>query len=368
MAKFKIEIVFSDKDRGQVRNFDNLTLNSGYVSNNGKEDEFIFNRNKVEIIMDRDVKVDAETVLSRNNTSTYQQIQKAMLAFYSASTCWPLIKDINMIPYKNDKEQKPVKIKNFNQPISVISLDQLGGGPYAIDNYDYIRFLMEGNERARAIRNCLSYWIKSYEEGDGFSKFDKVWRAFDILILYQGGTGKEADGLKAMKKLITENAEIFSKITEWIVTQVTDETESDYIKISSFQWFNLFISLMKEDKVNELVRRFTEYKDYRINNLFKWIISESKPLHDYLESKGVLEKIEAHFHKYEKTEKDVEILLLLCVSYVYFLRCKLFHAEIIDNSFSLQETCQERQIKFFVDYLQRIVREILNNANLLREP
>lgn len=372
MAKYILTINFSQSDGCLLPNIlkeIEPNIESGYPSNNGRMDKFTFDEYSVEIEMERDVKIDSENVLSKSNGSVFHQIKKALLVFYTASLGWPSVKNIVLTTFDSKGKAKNKIIKEFRQPIQNTNEDNEAFRP---DNASFVKYVMLENEEGNAFRNSIVNYLLSFTDSSIYSSFEKAWRALDILGLYNADTTKESESLALLKKLIYEHPEFFNNLMNILVKQTTDEDAAScmiggFMKLSTFKWFDLLIPLVNEEKINDLARRLTEFKDFRINNLFHWMINENRKLKDFLEEKGKLEEIEKHFESCKEIENPIDFVVLFCISYSYFIRSKITHAEIFDNSFSLELTKEEKQIEMLTGSLQRLVKTIYSNPELLRK-
>lgn len=372
MAKYIISINFSQSDGCLLHNFlkeIEPNIESGYPSNNGRMDKFTFDEYSVTIEMERDVKIDSVNVLSESNGSVFHQIKKALLVFYLASSGWPKVKNIVFTSFDSKGKAKNKTIKELRQPIQNTNEDNEAFSP---DNMEFVKYVMLENEEGEAFMNSIVNYLKSFTDSSIYTSFEKAWRALDILGLYNADTAKESESLSQLKEIIYEHPEFFKHLMNILVNQTTDEKAASFMiggfmKISTFKWFDLFIPLVNDEKINDLTRRLTEFKDFRINNLFHWMINENRKLKDFLEEKGKLEEIENHFESCKEVENPIDFVVLFCISYSYFIRSKITHAEIFDNSFSLELTKEEQQIEMLTGNLQRLVKIIYTHPEILRK-
>lgn len=372
MAKYILTINFSQSDGyilpNKLKEIE-PNIESGYPSNNGRMDKFTFDKYSVSIEMERDVKIDSENVLSKSNGSVFHQIKKALLVFYVASVGWPKVKTVVLTTFDSKGKAKNKTIKEIRQPIQNTNEDNEVFRP---DNMNFVKYVMLENEEGEAFRNSIVNYILSFTDSSIYTSFEKAWRALDILGLYNADTTKESESLSQLKNIIYQHPEYFQRWGDLLVRQTTEEDAAScmiggFMKLSSFKWFDLLIPLVNEEKINDLTRRLKEFKDFRINNLFHWMIGENRKLKDFLEENGKLEEIENHFESCKEVENPIDFVVLFCISYSYFIRSKITHAEVFDNSFSLELSRDEKQVEMLIGYLQRLVITIYTHPELLRK-
>ena len=153
---------------------------------------------------------------------------------------------------------------------------------------------------------------------------------------------------------------MFTKSKELINTTYDD----DYIK--SFSWNNLLYNKSNKYKnVDEIKRRAIEYTDSRAIRLYKHLLGGDK-INAVLVERGERNNIDTHFSANAETKKDIDIVLLMSLSYTYYVRCRMFHGEIPDSTFKLKRTNEDYEIEELVKLLELVTFELLDNNNILR--
>ena len=78
------------------------------------------------------------------------------------------------------------------------------------------------------------------------------------------------------------------------------------------------------------------------------------------------ENVVNHFAANTATICDIDIVLLLSLSYTYYLRCKLFHGEVPDSTFKLKPTDEDWEIEELGKLLEIVVFELLEHNHIFR--
>lgn len=331
---------------------------SNYPYSNGKTDIFTFNKASLKIEAVRSTLYKDGEILSSNRKTFYGQILKGLLVYYGLAHDFPQVKSVKII---RKRKRLPdivyTEAETFLQPLDV---DVNTPRFYYLD-VSKIDSILEETPKGNTIRIALTYWLKaiSMSTNNYYNKFDRLWRSYDRLLLYQGDTTQERIGIPAIKELISQNHILFQKSIA-ITNSYTVET------LRSFSWIKLLYSKTnKFKKVDELARRVTEYKDNRINVLFQEIVS-SRKITKILSEAGKLADVQQHFIDNKNTKKDIDIVLLMSLSYAYYMRCKYFHGEVPDSTFKLQQTNEDIEILRLTELLESVVYELLNNNNIFR--
>lgn len=162
-----------------------------------------------------------------------------------------------------------------------------------------------------------------------------------------------------MKALIRGNAGLFVKSTA-----MTNTASDGYIR--KFSWNKLLYKCSKRyTKPEDICRRATEYSDSRAIRLFQSLVYGPK-VQTALSSAGLWTNVVNHFAANTATICDIDIVLLLSLSYTYYLRCKLFHGEVPDSTFNLKPTDEDWEIEELDKLLEIVVFELLEHNYIFR--
>ena len=353
MATSYLVEVFFIKSRKRT-NYLVGTKQSEYPYCNGHRDTFVFSKKGFTLSAKRSSAYADGTILNNEKNGLYLQIIKGLLVYYALSDDFPILKSITIkrerarygafIYTETDSFQQPLKNgipKKYYLPTS------------------FADEILQETDKAKALRIALTYWLKAMNSNNLYFRFDRLWKAYDRLLLYEGNTTKESVGIPAIKQIISANAICFPLSVS--ITNMYTMPE-----LRSFQWITLLASkTIGYTKIDELVRRLTEYTDSRAVLLFQGI-SNSRKIQQTLINHGRLPLVNTHFRTNATTNNDIDIVLLLSLSYTYFIRCRLFHGEVIDSTFKLKSTREDYELEKMTVLLETVIFELLSNSSILR--
>lgn len=352
MANYHVEVIFFNRRPNCALG---VRKSSYFKGKGGGEDKFTFKRNGFSIEAKRkSIYVDGK-ILNNSQNSLKKQIFKGLLVYYALAPDFPELKSISIIRKRQ---------KRFGDVIYTETIDIKQPLTQRIDRNHYLSqrhidgFLVE-TDSGDAKRTALSYWLKGINSQDLYFKFDRYWKAFDRLLLHQGNTNKERDGICEMKKLIRTNVGCFIKS----VALTNTFTDAD---IRRFSWNKLLYKYSKKyTKPEEIKRRATEYIDSRAIRLFKSLVNGPK-VAAALTNAGLMANVTKHFKGNATKVCDIDIVLLMSLSYTYYMRCKLFHGEVPDSTFKVKATNEDWEIEKLNSILEIVVFELLEHNHILR--
>lgn len=327
---------------------------SGYLMSGGSVDTFIFKKTGFVIEAERSAIYTDGSILSSDRNGLYGQILKGLLVYYALSNDFPKVKRVKITRKRNNPYADVIYTEgdSFQQPV-------LPNKPRSlVFSTNHILEILEETEKGNALRIAMTYWLKAANSSDPYFKFDRLWKAYDRL-LYEGNTEKQIIGIPAIKAKILANEMLFPR-SKALVNTYSDP----YIR--SFSWNHLLSSKsMSYTKPQEISRRATEYSDSRAIRLFQNLLGGIK-INAALINAGLRANIDSHFRANSATTNDIEIVLLMSLSYTYYIRCRLFHGEVPDSTFKLKKTNEDREIEELVKLLELVVFELIENNQILR--
>lgn len=351
MAKYYVEVIFTNRRPNCAIGI----RNSSYFRSNGRQDTFTFRNNGFTIEAERSCSYSDGSILNSSQNSLNGQILKGLLVYYALASDFPKLKNISILR----KRQRIfgdfvyTETLEFQQPLTPGIVRNLHLSQADVNE------ILEETDKGIAVRTALSYWLKGVNSQDRYFKFDRYWKAFDRLLLHQGNTTRERDGIQAMKALIRGNAGLFVKSTA-----MTNTASDGYIR--KFSWNKLLYKCSKRyTKPEDICRRATEYSDSRAIRSFQSLVYGPK-VQTALSSAGLWTNVVNHFAANTATICDIDIVLLLLLSYTYYLRCKLFHGEVPDSTFKLKPTDEDWEIEELGKLLEIVVFELLEHNHIFR--
>lgn len=351
MARYLVEVQFTNRRASCAIGI----RYSSYFKSNGRRDTFTFKNNGFTIEAERSNKYSDGSILNSSQNSLNGQILKGLLVFYALAPNFPKLKSISIQRKRQQRfgDYVYTETLDFQQPLTPRVTRYLHLSQVDIDG------ILEETDRGIAIRTALSYWLKGVNSQDKYFKFDRYWKAFDRLLLYQGNTTRERDGIIAMKALIRGNARLFVNSIA-----MTNTASDAYIR--KFSWNKLLYKYStRYTKPDDIYRRATEYSDSRAIRLFHCLVYGTK-VQTALNDAGLWANVANHFAANTATVCDIDIVLLLSLSYTYYLRCKLFHGEVSDSTFKLKPTDEDWEIDELSKLLEIVVFELLEHNHILR--
>ncbi len=331
------------------------TKMSEYLMSGGKMDTFEFKKNGFTITAERSAIYADGSILSSDRNGLYGQVMKGLLVYYALSSDFPKIKSICIVrkrkkPYSDVMYSETV---GFRQPMIPSKNRRL---TFSTANIDEI---LNETPKGYAVRTAMTYWLKAANSTDLYFRFDRYWKAYDRLLLYEGNGANQKNSIIDIKNKISVNEVLFVKSKALI------NTYSDaYIR--SFSWNHLLYSKSKKYTVpQEISRRAMEYTDSRAIRLYKHLLDGEK-IDAALVLAGLRAIVDAHFVANATTRKDIDIVVLMSLSYTYYVRCRMFHGETPDSTFKLKDTNEDREIEELVKLLELVTFELLENSHILR--
>lgn len=321
------------------------SFSSQYLGSKGHADKISFHKSLISIDFERSRLYTQNEILSNNRNSIYEQVQKCLLVYYAIAYSFPKITKCILTIYRRDRVIYDFT-QHLNQPIQKFANNKL-----AISTVNSIRIL-QNDPKGIALRSAISYWLTGMCSSDIYQKFDKLWRAYDRILLYEGDTDKEKDGIISIKKFIETNSNKFTSSINYVLSFPID--------INTLSWGKLLLN-----KRSDISRKLTQYSDFRIVSVFNKVCND-RNIKSELVNQSKLQTVLNHFASNKNTIKDIELVLWLSITYTYYIRCKMFHAEFPDSSFKLIPTDEDRIIEALSNLLEIVVKEIIEIQTLLR--
>lgn len=194
MAKYYVEVIFMNRRPNCAIGI----RNSSYFRSNGRQDTFTFRNNGFKIEAERSCSYSDGSILNSSQNSLNGQILKGLLVYYALASDFPKLKNISILRKRQRRFGDFVYTETFEfqQPLTPGIVRNLHLSQADVNE------ILEETDKGIAVRTALSYWLKGVNSQDRYFKFDRYWKAFDRLLLHQGNTTRERDGIQAMKALI----------------------------------------------------------------------------------------------------------------------------------------------------------------------
>lgn len=345
--KYHIEVEF-DKKRQECQTGD---IRATYPFSQGYEDDFDFSNDHFTIDASRSrVHTDGE-ILSTSANTLNTQILKGLLYYYAIANDFPRIKKISITLSRARKADFAyTECNNITQPIV-----NPGQKVFVFAAND-IKIIFEETDKGRAIRIALSYWLTGTSTLERYYRFDRLWRSFNRLFLYQGNTAKEVDGMRAMRQFIINNPQLFPQ-----TLSITDAYTPQELR--SFKWRQMILNDYDTPSKTKAFHDFIlRYHDAQVMDLFKEMLPYRL---DHLRAEGLDAAVTTHIAA-NRNPVPVEKIPLLAVKYAYFIRNKMFHGEIPDSTFKVHTDENDILIDRLNTILSTLIFELIAYSTSLR--
>ena len=214
-------------------------------------------------------------------------------------------------------------------------------------------FLFSNNNKSKNFFDSFLYFVQALNEEESYYKFERLYRALNILMDYQGNTRVDTQALNALTELCSANKENFEESINFLLN--TDMNIYDKLRWSNFiknkhNWRNrpieIITTITDSYLISILLKRQKNLKEEEIESLERNRLSDSisneMRIDDYLK-------------------------LILC-NYIYFVRCSFFHGELNDAFFHLFTTTKLKDdFDFINSFLIILLIECYKNFSIFRD-
>lgn len=322
-----------------------------YPNGHGNKDLFHFYKTKVLLQLTRSVRYEDGSILTNKDNSINLQILKAVLCYFATADYFPMIKSVEIIRKKEGEDDYQYKeTQSINQILnnSIVRKHAC--------NSSIVYDALAENEKGKAIRIALAYWLKGINMSDCFLRFDCFWRSFNRLYGYHGHGQNETDSLRALRSLILANPACFSNSVAAACAFPLDE-------LKSFRWSRMILNDYDTSaKTQALVDFIKRYSDSRIMQILH---EKLKCREKFLIALGKKTEVDSHIFANSATVNDIELVSIICIKYAYFVRNKLFHAEMLDGHFKLKDDNFTSEMKRINSVFEVFLLDLITSSDIL---
>jgi hypothetical protein len=175
--------------------------------------------------------------------------------------------------------------------------------------------------------------------------------------LYKEKTKKvrDADCLIELRNHMTNNQHLYP-LSRTEVSSLSTIDIRDKIR-----WRQMLLNDFPTDKkAGELNGFITRVTDSRLIE----IINESLSIRqDHLVAKGYYQTVQLHLNNKlnSPSKNDIDLVAVLCLRYMYFVRNKTFHAEKLDSAFNLiPNSKEEQELAWCSNILKMLILDLIN--------
>jgi len=348
--KYQIEIFF---EKGNI--FKSKTIQSSYKGSRHFKDELKIDSTKITIIAKRSSTIKLDSVFYNHTSSMYIQIIKSIIFYYLVSTKFVKIKSIKIYRYrgksKEPKDSFDFKNHEFTQ---IVSSDFI-----VVKNIkdDKLIKIFDNDEKGESLLIASSYLVKSLSLDDEIEKFEKLWKAFNRIYKYFGNNKNEFECQIKLRKFILENPTNFPLSTNAVNILTAQEIRE------KLRWRALILNDYNTEKKTKAFSEFIKrYSDKRIMELFNQLLPYRE---EFLKNINLYDPVINYIKENHRlnNQKNEELVALLCIKYMYFVRNKLMHGEKLESSFRFIENKEVEEIKWLNKILKLLIIDLINCNN-----
>lgn len=343
--KYEILIYFKNSAKTSL-----FSGNIDYLGSKSYKDNIEIWEHKIQITCYRSAKIDLSSVFYNHNSSLYNQLVKSLVYYYARHGKFVEIRKIAIVHSKNliakvtrtlgKDEIKQIINPNFKFAYSFQPLK--------------LEVIFSESEKGKSILNSLSYLIKANNLNDEYEKFERLWKSFNPLYRLIGQQRTENDNLRETRTFIVNNVADFSISLPKVSTLTAEEFRSP------LRWRAMILNNHPtENDANGFRMSITRYSDFRIMTAYLDTIGNRE---QFLKNRGYYVEVINHINNNiaNNTKVDIELVCILTLRYMYFVRNKSFHGEKMDSAFRLTENKELKEFKWLSDKLEPLIFDLIN--------
>lgn len=347
--KYTISIAISNASSSDVLH----KGTSQYAGGGGRIDQVLIKGDSIRLECDRVTLVDLEGIFQNYQSGLYGQISKCVLFYVSTVGVIPDIAKILIVverggAFVKDKLIRSKEFKGhpkFQSPLKA-SFDAAS-----------LTAIFDESDKSSAILKSISHLIRSKTKQDTFDRFDSLWKSYNGLYKIIARKSKDFDCHIELRRFILLNPSASKNIS-----QLTNRMTALELR-SQLRWraliLNDFDSIEKTKSFHDFVMRYT---DARLMKVFEETLSYRE---DFLKSEGLLPNVKKHINQHLKAgvNNEQEVVAILCIKYMYFVRNKSAHGERMDRIIGLGNK-EVTEIKWLSDLLEVLIIDLVNVSKL----
>lgn len=215
--------------------------------------------------------------------------------------------------------------------------------------------VMEETDRGRAVLYAITHLIKALDSTGPFERFDRLWRAFNALYkAFARSTNDSQCHIQMANDIRLHPARYplsIAKVAPLTKKQIRDRTRWNLMLQNNYP------TAGRTKALREAILRNV---DSRILEIYR----ETLPLRRaHLSTAGHYNAVTTHINATLATPQvnPSDVLITLCIKYMYFVRNKIAHAERIDSGFSfVRGSADESEIVWLTPMLEALIVDLVN--------
>ena len=330
-----------------------------------KTDRVRFFKKKIKIQAERKKYHSFQKILRDSSLKIHHVIERSIMIYYANCTNFPLINSIKVKLECADESQ------NFNERTNRLSTPQIFSAFLHRDSVN--TFLPSGawfalDKKGKALRISLSYWLEAISTNVTQIKFERAWTAFNTLYTFYGKTGKEAENHKYIKSQIRNNPVSFHDSLHLSATMITTTTRS-------FRWKIWVLNHIERKGFSILENIMTSITDDRLKQVFSGIFSSVDVTSKFADVGNAVRNatLQRQLNNIQSSlatagvRNDMDVTLMLCVNYAYFLRNRRFHGGSENSFCKICPTTEDNEFDTISNRLITLVKELYKAEDIIAE-
>lgn len=315
----------------------------------GATDKITFFKKKIVMDLTRTKEYSAEDILSNANNTINSQIIKSLMIYYANAKSFPMIKSIEckMIA-PNPSVIVTIGADEISQQFRIRM------ARHEMMHFTPIDEMYSESPLGNAERRALSHWLKALNVTNSYVQFNELWIAFNSLFAYYGNKKQERNNLIYIREQIQNHDNLFP-LTKGLIATYTEEKLRN-----SFRWMLLFSQGVNRGRDNFCESLFA-FNDERILRMFK-SLADSGRIHDKICMFAKYGDLQNHLNT-TGVVADIDLALLVCIKYAYFLRNRYQHGIVIANNFKIKKTKDDIELPTINLILSTLILELLQIGN-----
>lgn len=354
--EFEVEILIAfDKEANESKTI--LDKNVEYPFSQSYKDHFLITDQLIKITAQRSQKIDINSIFFNYNSALNKQVTKALTYYYCSISSPVKISSIKISQKKlrgtNKTNIKPKIIdhQTINQIIenssNLIDLDKI--------KKNQLDSILNEDQVGHAILIATTHLIKACCLSNPFDKFERLWKSFNALYKCLTKQNRDADCLINLRKHMDSNNKLYP----------LSQTLASTFKANEIRHHIRWVAMIHNDFPTESKAEAFKFFVLKItDSRFISIVNESISVRkQHLISKGFWNEVESHLKTNITTQKqyDIDVVAILCLRYMYFVRNKSFHAEKLDSAFNIvANSKEENELKWLCNLLKLLIVDMIN--------
>lgn len=374
---YSITVLFENKIESISESIEIL-----YKNSSNSCDSLTIEENKIIISCERSSKIDLRNIIINEQNSINNQLTKSLIYYYIKIGKYNQIQQIEI---SRDKSSETIKLKIPNKEFD---LEQILNSNFNIENRitsSDIHAIFDINQKSNSLLNALTYLLKSHTSDEPSKRFEKLWQSFNSIYYYFGNGANENECHRLIRKFIIDNKDKFTETIKLVKDLSIDELKNkirfkdliinDYENKEHIVSLIAFIYRYHNYKICSIIKDNLIYREEFIKDIFTLNKVESKfnqfddIKHIYQTNKTnpdteIIYKIIVSYLenniKNKTNEYDIELVVLICIKYAYYLRNKIFHAEKYDLTFRVAKLKFVEDLDLINKILENLIIELIN--------